>query len=413
MLSTTEDPYEWLRAYADALGETQRTGIANDVVQAVLRGVPELADPDLSTDLSDLAGDCLRSLLAIASLPRESWVDPGLPVAGADLCRTLARRGVDVGVVFKLFRTGHTHFWDSIMDLAEARIADAGLRMRVLHVAWERLSRWMDSTIDGLVQVYQDERDRWLRGALARRAEVVKTILEGHDIDLAHAETILGHNLRYYQTAFTVRATERESPGSELDLEGLAGDLAAALGGARAFTVPSGANGLWGWVASPQPPDRSALAGWPSRHLAALVAVGRSIPGVEGFRRSHRDAVAAQRAAVTLRSPATLTRYEDVELVSLLSTDPETMRAFVADELGELAAPGPRHQRLRETGLAFLQSNANATATAGLLGVHRNTVHNRVTRIEEILRRPLDPSRVQLQLALLLAVHVDPDRLRS
>jgi DNA-binding PucR family transcriptional regulator len=300
------------------------------------------------------------------------------------------------------------------MELAEAHIADAGLRMRILGLAWDRLSRWMDATIDGLVAVYQDERDRWLRGAIARRAELVESILAGRDVDLAHAETVLGHNLRDHQTAFTVRALDRETSGADLGhLEELAGDLATALGGARAFTVPSGANGLWGWVASPKPSDRRALLGWPGTPLTAQVAVGRSIPGVAGFRRSHREAVAAQRAAVALRSPAPLTRYEDVELVSLVSPDPDATRAFIAAELGDLAAPGPRHQRLRETGLGFLQSNANATATASLLGVHRNTVRNRVLRIEEILGRPLEVSRVQLQLALHLAVRVDLDRLRS
>lgn len=79
---------------------------------------------------------------------RDTWVERGLPVAGLNFSRALARRGISVPVLFKVFRAGDSHFWASIMDQAELEIDDPRLRMGVLRILWERLSRWMP--LDGL-----------------------------------------------------------------------------------------------------------------------------------------------------------------------------------------------------------------------------------------------------------------------
>lgn len=402
------DAHGWLQEYTGTLDSERRAAIVADTTRAVLSGVPELADPDLHSDLADLAAECLRSLRAIAVLPPGTWLEPGLPVAGMEFARTLARRGIDVAMLFKVFRIGQTSFWSSVMQVAEAEIDDAGLRMRVLDLMWERLSRWLDVLMDRLVGVHQDERERWIRGALARRTELVGAILAGEDVAIDGAQAILGHKLHEHQTAFTVRVVDREVHGSTLALlEGVATDLALAVGAGRAFTMPSGANGLWGWLATPSAVDRTALKGFLTGHSTVRIAVGRSGPGLAGFRRSHREAVAAQRSAATARVAGGLTLYEDVELVSLLSADPEGMRAFMSAELGRLAHPEPGYDRLRETALAFLQCNENATATAQTLRVHRNTVRNRIARVETMLGRPLDAAGVGLELALMLAGQID------
>jgi DNA-binding PucR family transcriptional regulator len=151
------------------------------------------------------------------------------------------------------------------------------------------------------------------------------------------------------------------------------------------------------------------VAQWPE----IRIAVGRSGRGIDGFRRSHREAVTAQRAAAAARRPPALTLYESVELVSLLAADAEGMRAFVASELGPRIGSAKDSGRLTETALTFLQCSGNRSATARRLGVHRNTVRNRVIRAEELLSRTLDPQNVALQLALTLLVFVHPDRLRA
>jgi hypothetical protein len=406
MYSTAVDPYRWLADYIRTFDHRRRALISEDVSRVALAHVPELADPDLQGDLRQLASECLPSIVVVMTMQPGAWVEPALPVAGLDFARALARRGINVVVLFKIFRTGHSHFWASIMNTSETEIADASLRMRVLAVVWERLSRWMDFIIDQLVDVYQEERDRWFRGALARRAEVVEAILAGDEVPVDHASAVLGHDLAQHQTCLTIRAVERDMGAAGIGvLEEIAAELAHRLGARRAFTMPSGAHALWAWVATPAPPDRAvlvdAVATWPR----IAVAIGRPAKGIEGFRRSHREAVKAQQTAAEALAQRPLTLYEDVELISMLRADPEAMQAFVASELDPALGAAKGSARVLETALAFLRANGNASATAQQLGIHRNTVRNRLTRAEELLGQPIEPPNVRLQLALALQLH--------
>ena len=103
-----------------------------------------------------------------------------------------------------------------------------------------------------------------------------------------------------------------------------------------------------------------------------------------------------------------MTRYERVELVSLLAGDFPRAKAFVARRLGPLASPGEPAERLRETVLAFLTAGGSATRVAKQLFVHQNTVAYRVKRAEELLGRRVTDDPVELECALTLAAVLGP-----
>ena len=93
-----------------------------------------------------------------------------------------------------------------------------------------------------------------------------------------------------------------------------------------------------------------------------LVAIGQPGHGLDGFRRSHAEALEAARARVAALAggaAAAVTRCERVE--SLLASDFPRARAFVAARLGPLAAATEPAARLRETVLAFLAANGSGT----------------------------------------------------
>jgi len=92
-----------------------------------------------------------------------------------------------------------------------------------------------------------------------------------------------------------------------------------------------------------------------------------------------------------------------VELVSLLAGDLPRARAFVASELGPLAAQDEAVERLRETALGFMRAGGSATRVAKELFVHPNTVAYRVKRVEELMGRKLSERPVELLCALTLA----------
>ena len=71
-----------------------------------------------------------------------------------------------------------------------------------------------------------------------------------------------------------------------------------------------------------------------------------------------------------------------------------------ATTLGALAVDDEPRARLRETARVFLSTGGSFTATAEQLTLHRNTVHYRISRAEEIRGRPLHESRLDVELAL-------------
>jgi hypothetical protein len=154
------------------------------------------------------------------------------------------------------------------------------------------------------------------------------------------------------------------------------------LGAGEPLGVGSGAASVDVWWGAYAPPEAAALADYvPPEEI--LVAVGRPGHGLDGFRRSHAEALEAARvAALAGGAAAAVTRYERVELLSLLASDFPRARAFVAARLGPLAAASEPAARLRETVLAFLAANGSGTRAAKELYVHHNTVAYRVKRAE-------------------------------
>jgi DNA-binding PucR family transcriptional regulator len=118
---------------------------------------------------------------------------------------------------------------------------------------------------------------------------------------------------------------------------------------------------------------------------------------VEGFRRSHFDALAAQRMLARLGSSERFVSFDTVRLVALVTQDAASARTFVNQTLGEL---GTASAKLRDALRVFLRDGSNASRAAELLRTHRNTLLRRLTRAEELLPRPLGGQRLDVAVAL-------------
>jgi DNA-binding PucR family transcriptional regulator len=158
---------------------------------------------------------------------------------------------------------------------------------------------------------------------------------------------------------------------------------------------------LAGWAASGEaPPSQLRLAG---EGVEALAALGASADDVDGFRRSHREAMHARRMARLLRRrPGSVTRYGDVSLLALASTDLDHARTFAADQLGALAADDDDTVRLAATLRVYLEEHASPRRAAQRLGLHENTIKNRIRAAQELLPHPIDGHVAELLVALRL-----------
>lgn len=100
-----------------------------------------------------------------------------------------------------------------------------------------------------------------------------------------------------------------------------------------------------------------------------------------------------------------MSSYAELALVDTMSGDLDLARAFVATELGALAVEGRREDEARRALLAVLDAQGGLAAAGEELGIHRNTVLQRMRRAEERRGRPATERVAELHAALRL-VHV-------
>lgn len=345
----------------------------------------------------------------LAALSRSPF-EVRVPSETTDLARTIARRNLDLTVPVKGFRIGQRVFWQYVTRSVNETIDVASLRSAALVALWGFASEWMDNVLEVGIAAYIEERETLQRGAFGRRSAAVHAVLRGESVDVDELSLVLGHPLRQYQTAVVLTASENAAvPDIARVLERQAGEIAIALGGSRPLTIPSAARGLWAWVSSPRPFGEAVI---PAPRTGIRIAMGTSIPGVNGFIRSHREALAAMRVATTGTAGLSLTRYSDIELVCLTTGDGnlDAMRALIARELRPLAQRDESAARARETLRVFLANGSNAGRAGEDLGVHPNTVRYRVRQAEEMLGHAIEDRRVHIELALR-ALHAFGDDL--
>lgn len=96
--------------------------------------------------------------------------------------------------------------------------------------------------------------------------------------------------------------------------------------------------------------------------------------------------------------------YGDIAPIALLASDPEELRRFVADVLGDLDVDDERNRWLRETLREFLLRNRSYVATAESMSLHRNTIQYRVGQAMERCGQDFDDPDAVLKVQLALEV---------
>ena len=389
---------------AELLTETPE--LARGMADHLYATIPELAateDDELMADLVASGEANLRQVLWV--LKRGAGVDEvRLPPEAAAFMRANVRRGIPLPAELRAYRLGHAWLWDRWTRALQERIADPEELIAAQETSSACIFAYIDRVSDELVEEYGTERDRMMRGAAQLRAETVRAILAGEPLDEETLPGRLGYDVRRTHVAMRVSSGTSEIRG----LERAALEAAAALAPGEPLVVPSGAASLDVWAGSYEPLDTRALERYEPPE-GVRVAFGRPGRGLDGFRRSHREAVQAARVASLAGSgDGAVVDYAQVELVSLLACDLPRAREFVASRLGQLAAPGEPTQRLRETLRVFLAMGGRSARAAKELYVHQNTVAYRIKRAEELLGRRVTEDPVELICALALADTLGP-----
>lgn len=385
-------------------------GMVATVTEEIHRRVPELGDdPDLVRATAESVADNLRLFGAIAHGRLDAdRID--LPALAVEWARRLAHRGVPLDALLRTYQTAHVTVWRTWSGLLHDELDDPAMLAAAIEQGSEAMFSFIDALVERAREVYREEREQWARSSAALRAETVRALLDGATIDLTTAGQRLRYDLRRHHVALLAwDAGGGDRPAAEL--ERAVADAARGIGsgvGAPLVVTLTGRTAA-AWVGAGEAPHRDALAGAvrvPEDATGVRLAVGGPGRGLDGFRRSHREAQHARRVASLAGGEEPVTHFRDVAAAALASVDLEGARELVADQLGPLLA-SPEGRELITTLRVYLQEQGRPRRAAARLGVHENTIANRARRIEDLLGRPIDGRVTELLLAATLAPLLD------
>jgi DNA-binding PucR family transcriptional regulator len=390
----TDDP-DWL------------SSVSRDITDAIHAELPDVdADPELRSSTYASTDAVLRLIVDLtrSNLQPDEAVPPP---AAVDYAREFVRRGLPLDSLLRAYQIGHGTYFRRWSEKAHSEISQPEELVEAIELGANWTFDYIETLSGGLARRYGEERERWVRSAAAVRAQVVDSLLAGEPADLEASSRRLGYELDRSHQAFAVWTDAWGNGGDQAFamLERAALEMVEALGATAPLLVPRAGLCLVGWVgwrgdrrfqAEPLRLDGGAFP-------EALAAFGSPARGVPGFSRSHREALYARKVAqLTRRRPGSVTRYDDVALEALASPDVEQARAFVATELGQLAAGDDHSRRLSATLRIYLEENMSPLRASQRLGVHENTITNRVRAAQELLPHPIEDRWPELLVALRL-----------
>jgi DNA-binding PucR family transcriptional regulator len=376
--------------------------VAGNIQSVIEDAIPALQLDDSTTLLQASVGEnvdvALRTLV-----DGTSPFATAAPAAAVEYARRLAQQDVPATLLIRAYRVGQARFLhDCIEELLRQTTADHLEVLATQHMV-AIVSEYVDHVVEQVLTSYAESRDAWLRDRSAVLAMRIREVLRGERIDVSATERALDYRFDRCHQALVLWVDE---PGDDayVRIRRVVAAAGTALGpGATPLVVPSDECSAWAWL-----PTASSLSGEPDLELAAkgepavALAVGEPAPGIDGFRRSHRQATSARIVALAAGAHrAHMTAFVDVAPIAMLCADLESTRDWVHETLGDLAIDSTRNEGLRDTARVFLQTGGSYTATAERLFLHRNTAQYRVRRAEEVRGRPLRDGRLDVELALL------------
>jgi DNA-binding PucR family transcriptional regulator len=318
------------------------------------------------------------------------------------IARDAVRRGADQMIV-STYHSGQNVAWRYCMQLIFSMSSDTEVLREALDLAAQSIFQFVDDTVAALRRRIEQERAELTRGTHAERLEVVNLILEGAPITSERASVRLGYDLDRRHNGAIVWSDPGSVDHAELDRAAEA--LAKAAGAERPLTVVASGSSLWVWFVIADGADAELPSDTIEELPRVRAALGSPGRGIEGFRRTHLDALATQRLMNNLAGDLRLARFADVQLVVLAASDPQRAAEFVAGTLGELATADPE---LRNTLRTYIREQFSASRTARALFAHRNTILGRLQRAEELLPAPLENHGVEVGVALELVHWLGP-----
>ncbi len=393
--------------------------VSAEVTESVAGELPEIAGDDVlqaAVFASNTASLQLFAEMVQAELPPGDAEPPPESVA---LAQELVRRGVGIDVLLRGYHASEASFFSHFIERVHADPRFA----RTASTAIEEGARWLFAFVGALTREiaerYAEERERWIRSTAAARLRDVRAVLSAEATDATALSTRLRYPLARTHLAVVLwsdaaAAAEREPVQAMLERAGT--ELADALRATGTLVVALEDDVVAVWMAGVQRAAAEQIAGVPLGRPhgtgppgPAHGAAGLPGAGISGFRKSHEQAMHARRVARLTDAPAgQIVAYDEVALAAIATADLEQARDFARRELGGLAGDTDEARRLAATVRVYLEEGSSARRAASHLGVHENTIKNRIRTAEELIGHPITTRVAELLLALRIGALADP-----
>lgn len=350
--------------------------LLNTVTARMRRGK---ADPRTVLPILDEELGVVTAVVSADGTAIEGTTPEGLPesvLAGSIPAVVEVADGTAVAVPVESDRTGHVRLW------LVSHLRSGGKRwidtvMQISQVASWALGKWVaEERLD--VERRARSRGSLLAELLACGDDVPpqlvqQAVLAGWRLDGWHTAAYAVPQTPDHRIALDPTRTERLRAG--LARRGLHGQ------------VVEGAEGWSFWVTNDTEPPQSQHREITMRLQQAvdsceLVAgVGRPHSGARGIARSLSEA----REAAAMAGPSKVVHIDELGVRRLLSMAAET--PALVDQATRLLDPltGVEDGQLLRTLAVYLDEESVTSAAAARLGVHRNTVSQRISRAEQLL----------------------------
>ena len=383
-----------------ALGRTLLEDVdvlAERLVEAILRDNPSYSAPGLPSpeDVHVSCRDNLRRVLQVLTGSGEPHAD--LFDAPHGTGRARAEQGVPLESVLHAYRLGFRTIWEGLVEQARREGGSVEELVGAATEVWEVVHLFSSEVGDA----YRATESEIVRRDDRRREALIDALLDGRGMqralaaDAAAALDLPEHG-RF--AVVVVDGTEgRRAAAAALDAHGLRSAWRGRAGREVGLVLLHGAA--------------------PADVTQALATVGGARAGVSPAVDGLADvAVAARLAETALRAlPASEACVAELDARlpgALLVTAPDLAARLVARALGGvLALEDEERDVLLETLRAWLDTGGSAGRTASRLYCHRNTVLNRLRRLEALTGRSLERVEDVVEWSLaLLALDVLPEQ---
>jgi hypothetical protein len=388
-----ERPWGSLPRETAALFAPALPALADEIIDAISRGVPDYARPlegPFGQGLRTGVEQALRRFIELVGRT-ESSPDPGRQVY-VDLGRGEMRAGRRLDALLAAYRLGARVAWRRLAAVGER----AQLDRHVLYLLAESIFAYIDEISSESVEGYAMEQAAQAGARQRRRRRLAALLVQDPPADAAAVE---GAAL---ETGWPLPARlaaiwSREDDADRLSLRLGGGAIAAERGGGVCALIPD-----------PDAPGRRAqlAAAFPDRVAALGPAVAWRDAGLSAARARAVLSLAEEGAIHVPGTGLVLAAEHPVAL--LVNADRRLARDIVDAALAPLDDETPASRvRLAETLRAWLGHQGRTDAVATALHVHPQTVRYRLARLRELYGDRLDSADGRFELELALRVRPD------